>query len=188
MPNAFLSYSRSDEIFAVDLTKELQLRQWDVWRDQDSLRVGDKWPKLLGEAIASRVFFVLLWSAKAANSDFVELEWTIAMSMKRRMGILMLDSAPLPPTLSPYEARRPASAKKAAKWLDGAKSFGLPSEFYEKPAEKTLKELEKIEGISESEPKGVSARLRIDFGFIHAACNVGCLGAGSSSSKIRFLS
>jgi len=58
MLNMFLSYSRSDETFAVDLSKEHQEHQWDLWRDQDSLRAGDGqscWVKLS----LSRVFFVL---------------------------------------------------------------------------------------------------------------------------------
>lgn len=185
MTNVFLSYSRSDETFAVDLSKELQERQWDVWRDQDSLRAGDRWPKLLGEAIASRVFFVLLWSTEAARSDFVELEWTIAIAMKRRMGILMLDLVPLPPTLSPYEARHPSSVKQAAKWLDGAKSFGLPAELCANAAEMTLKEI----GVTpEGEPKALSARLTIAISFISAGCSVGCSDVGSRPRKIPFLS
>jgi hypothetical protein len=184
MLDVFLSYSRSDETFAVDLSQELQKRQWDVWRDQDSLRAGDRWPKLLGEAIASRVFFVLLWSTEAASSDFVELEWTIAIAMRRRMGILMLDPTPLPPTLSPYEARHPSSAKQAAKWLGGA-SFGLPSKFYAKQAEMTLREI----GVTpESEPRALSARLRLTIGLISAGCSVGCSGVGSRSRTIPFLS
>jgi len=183
MTATFLSYSRNDEAFAVELAKQLQERQWEVWRDQDCLRAGDRWPKQLGEAIAARLFFVLLWSAAAAGSDFVELEWTIAVSMKRRIGILALDKTALPPTLSPYEAREPSSPKKAAKWLDGALGFGLPAEYYAKSAETTLKDLE---ATAETKPTVLSSRLKI--GCIDAGCSVGCLGAGSGSRKIRFLS
>ena len=185
MPNVFLSYSRSDETFAIDLSTELHQRQWDVWRDQDSLLAGDRWPKLLGEAIALRVFFVLLWSTEAAKSDFVELEWTIAIAMKRRMGILMLDSMPLPPTLSPYEARHPSSVNQAAKWLDRAQSFGFPAGFDANAAEMTLKE---IELTPESELKSLFARLTVRNSVISAGCSIGCSPLGSRSRKIPFLS
>lgn len=86
--------------------------------------------------------------------------------------------------VSPYEARHPSSAKQAAKWLDGA-SFGLPSEFYAKEAEMTLKEI----GVTpESEPKTLCARLRLTIDFVNAGCYVGCSGVGSRSRKIPFLS
>jgi hypothetical protein len=183
MPAAFLSYSRHDEAFAAELVQQLQDRRWDVWRDQESLRAGDRWPKLLGDAIAARSFFVLLWSTTAAASDFVELEWTIAISMKRRIGILALDKTPRPATLSPYEAREPSSPRQAAKWLDRAQSIVLPPEFYAKEAQSTLKDLE---GVPEPEPALLAARLNMKF--FDIGCNVGCSGGGSASRKIRFLS
>jgi hypothetical protein len=185
MTDAFLSYSRTDEAFAVDLVKELQARRWNVWRDQDSLRAGDRWPKLLGEAIAARVFFVLLWSAAAGGSNFVELEWTIAVSMRRRIGILALDKTPLPATLSPYEARQPSSPRKAAKWLDGATGFGRAPEYYAEQSHETLRDLE---AAPETAQAVLSARLDLDLAILGATCNVGCSGGGSGSHKIRFLS
>jgi hypothetical protein len=47
------------------------------------LRAGGRWPRKLGDAIAACPIFILIWSAHAGASDFVELEWTIAIALKR---------------------------------------------------------------------------------------------------------
>lgn len=102
MPTIFLSYSRQDAAFVAELEKRLCAGGWSVWRDVHSLRAGDRWPRKLGEAIAGCEALLLIWSNTAAHSDFVELEWTIAVAMKRQIGILVLDREPLPATLRPY--------------------------------------------------------------------------------------
>jgi hypothetical protein len=116
---AFLSYSRKDEAFAAELEKELPAHGWDVWRDVQNLRAGDRWPVKLGEAIEAAQAFVLIWSAHAAQSDSVEQEWSAAVAAKRSICILTLDDKPLPPMLRPYQAHQPVSAKSAAAWLSG---------------------------------------------------------------------
>ena len=82
MPRAFLSYSHDDEAFVAKLEKQLPAVGWNVWRDARNLRAGDRWPRKLGDAIAASEAFVLVWSAHAARSDVVELEWTIAVAAK----------------------------------------------------------------------------------------------------------
>jgi hypothetical protein len=51
MPSVFLSYSRED----LPLIQHLETRlkehpDLSVWRDQDKIYGGHKWPKVLGEA------------------------------------------------------------------------------------------------------------------------------------------
>jgi len=117
MPRAFLSYSHDDAAFAAELEEQLRAVGWDVWRDVQSLRAGDRWPRKLGDAIASFEAFVLVWSAHAARSDVVEHEWTIAVAKKRLICILTLDREPLPPTLCPYQVHQASQANTAARWL-----------------------------------------------------------------------
>src|SRR5438128_2396175 len=82
-----------------------------------NLHAGDRWPRRLGDAIAAAPTFILIWSADAAASDFVDLEWTIAIALKRTMCIIALDETAVPNTLSPFEMKRSADAKEAARWL-----------------------------------------------------------------------
>ncbi|GJL63607.1 MAG: hypothetical protein NPIRA04_22610 [Nitrospirales bacterium] len=82
MPSVFLSYASQDEAYAKSLEQGLTEHGITVWRDKTNLHAGERWPKRLGEAMADQNFFLLLWSHAAAQSDFVELEWNIAMAMR----------------------------------------------------------------------------------------------------------
>lgn len=100
MPTVFLSYSRAD----LPLIEQLEARLLDrpeiaIWRDQDKIYGGQKWPKILGEAIADHDVFLLAWSKNAAAFHFVDLEWTTALGLKKTIIPCLLDSTPLPPLL-----------------------------------------------------------------------------------------
>jgi len=83
VPRVFLSYSSQQLSFAHQLEAELTAKGVKVWRDKTSLHAGERWPKALGDAIATADALVLIWSAEANQSDFVELEWNIAVAMKK---------------------------------------------------------------------------------------------------------
>ena len=53
MPSVFLSYSRDDLSLIEHLERLLKSSpEISIWRDQEKLYGGQKWPKILGEAIA----------------------------------------------------------------------------------------------------------------------------------------
>lgn len=96
----FLSYTRNDLEVAKSLERALGAAGVKVWRDQEGLYGGAQWPKAIGEAIASSVTLVLVWSACAAQSYFVEFEWTTALALRKSIVPCRLDDTPLPPSLS----------------------------------------------------------------------------------------
>src|SRR5690348_14622691 len=105
MPNVFLSYSREDLPLVEEL--EIQLRKHSevsVWRDQEKLYGGQKWPRILGEAIADQDFFLLAWSQNSARSHFVEFEWCTALALKKCVIPCLLDNTELPPSLAATHA------------------------------------------------------------------------------------
>jgi hypothetical protein len=157
MPSAFLSYSRDDGSFAAELEKRLQSAGWSVWRDVHSLRAGDRWPRKLGEAVTASEVFVLIWSAHAARSDFVELEWTIAVAAKRQICIVWLDGQPLPATLTPYQARQTSHPDSAVQWLTG--SFAAQ----DIPVGAAEPVLRKLDAAPAAEPPQLTAALRAAF-------------------------
>ncbi len=53
MPNVFMSYARADLEIVRQLEKGLLEGGIAVWRDQERLYGGQKWPKELGKAIAA---------------------------------------------------------------------------------------------------------------------------------------
>ncbi|MCA9465926.1 MAG: TIR domain-containing protein [Nitrospira sp.] len=101
MPTVFISYSSAQQHLAQELEAKLIAKGVKVWRDKTNLRVGERWPKKLGDAIAEANTVVLLWSAEASQSDFVELEWNIAVAMNKPVLPCPLDATSLPPTLKP---------------------------------------------------------------------------------------
>jgi hypothetical protein len=56
MPSVFLTYSRADLPLIEQLIARLQTPTSDItiWRDQEKIYGGQKWPKVLGEAIADQ--------------------------------------------------------------------------------------------------------------------------------------
>jgi hypothetical protein len=104
MPSVFLSYDRDDLKIVQHITNGLEEQRVSVWRDQERLRAGQKWPKALGDAIAKQDFFLLVWSEHAAESDFVEFEWTIAIALKKTIIPYRLDATALPASLSAHQA------------------------------------------------------------------------------------
>jgi TIR domain/Carboxypeptidase regulatory-like domain len=125
MPALFLSYAREDLEQASRITGQLAAEGVTVWRDQERLYAGQAWPKALGEAIAENDALLLLWSSRAAQSTFVELEWCTALALKKTVLPCLLDQTPLPPALAAIEAVPPARIAAAAR------------KFFEAPADET---------------------------------------------------
>lgn len=107
MPTVFLSYSREDLPLIEQLEARLETHpQISIWRDQEKIYGGQKWPKVLGEAIADRDVFLLAWSKNAAASHFVELEWNTAIALKKTIVPCLLDDTALAPILSALHGHR----------------------------------------------------------------------------------
>lgn len=100
LPSVFLSYAQADHERAEALEKGLRVRSVSTWRDKTNLHAGAKWPKALGEAVQQTSALALLWSAAASSSEFVELEWNIALALKKPILPILLDETPLPVSLS----------------------------------------------------------------------------------------
>ncbi len=99
MSSLVISYSRKDLSVVQQLEQALLANDHAVWRDQESIYGGQQWPKAIGEAIASRDFFLLVWSQHAAAAHFVEFEWNTALALKKVILPCLLDDTPLPPSL-----------------------------------------------------------------------------------------
>lgn len=103
MPTVFLSYSRGDLPLIEQLEGQLKHHpDLSIWRDQDKIYGGQKWPKVLGEAIADQDVFLLAWSKNAVASHFVEFEWCTAIALKKTIVPCLLDNTPLAPSLRTF--------------------------------------------------------------------------------------
>ncbi len=136
MSSVFLSYSRDDLPLIERLEAQLKTtREITIWRDQDGLRGGERWPKKLGEAIADQDVVLLAWSQNAKRSHFVEFEWCTALALKKTIVPCLLDHSTLPPSLAAMNALSVHDFPKIVTALTGAaptKESGLRTQVIEK--------------------------------------------------------
>jgi hypothetical protein len=109
MPSVFLSYARAnlevvDNLVLSLMNQKLNSTDISIWRDQEKLYGGQKWPQALGEAISKCDFFLLAWSSSPATSHFVQFKWTIAIALRKKIITCMLDETGLPPSLAADQA------------------------------------------------------------------------------------
>lgn len=144
MPSVFISYSRADLASVIALQRALEMRDVDVWRDQEDLYGGQAWPKMLGEAVSAEDFFILCWSVHAQNSSFAELEWTTALALQKPIIPCLLDDTPLPPSLRARQGIRISEVDTAADAIvEAIEGFGATTK-EEQPD--VLQKLASIEG------------------------------------------
>lgn len=121
MPTVFLSYSREDLPLIEQLEVQLKSHpEISIWRDQEKIYGGQKWPKVLGEAIADQDVFLLAWSKNSAVSHFVEFEWCTAIALKKTIVPCLLDDTPLASSLRTYHGYRLDDSTGLIKSLRGA--------------------------------------------------------------------
>ncbi len=151
MSSIFLSYSRNDLEAAQRLQEILASEGVDVWRDQDSIYAGEKWPKAIGEGISGQSLFVLLWSHTAAASHFVEFEWNTAIALKKLIIPVLLDDATLPPLLSSINAVSFSNPDETKKRI--LQQLKQPLPIADTQQEQVL---HKLEGIQKQSPQEVT--------------------------------
>ena len=79
MAKIFISYSRNDQKIVKELADDLELRQADVWWDQN-LGSGQRFKDELIRQISELDNFLLIHSKPSRLSDWVALETAVAMA------------------------------------------------------------------------------------------------------------
>jgi len=95
-PRIFISYSRRDAAIMRRLEERLKAAGAEMWVDHAGIRGGDNLPKRISDALEWCNILLLLWSASAQKSTWVEKEWTNAEALERKIIPCLLDEAPLP--------------------------------------------------------------------------------------------
>ncbi|HKG54757.1 MAG TPA: toll/interleukin-1 receptor domain-containing protein [Anaerolineales bacterium] len=96
MAQIFISYSRKDIDFARKLAVDLEKAGYEVWWDLTDLRGGDDWPRVIPAAIESSQYVIVVLSPNSAISDWVEKEYTQALSLHKKIIPIMLAQSNLP--------------------------------------------------------------------------------------------
>src|SRR5512138_422067 len=96
MEKIFISYSRKDKDFARRLAGDLEKAGYDVWWDLTDLRGGDDWPRAIPAAIEGSDKFIIVLSPDSVVSDWVEKEYTHALSLRKKVIPILLKPSSVP--------------------------------------------------------------------------------------------
>ncbi|MEU1044065.1 TIR domain-containing protein [Streptomyces sp. NPDC005897] len=103
----FVSYSRSDAVFARRLHQELAASLWEVWVDWLDIEPSTKWRESIDEAIRSSDALIVLLSRESLQSKYCWLECERALTLGKRV---------LPVVIDPSIEQRTSAALRENGW------------------------------------------------------------------------
>ncbi len=126
----FISYSRRETPFVAGLLERLERARLNVWLDFRNLIPGHTWQEQITDAIAQQDLFLLVVSQASIASANVEDEWRHAITLKKRIILLIFEATPLPDDLksSEWVDFRQVSMSTAIKRLIIRLSFPQPTQ------------------------------------------------------------
>jgi hypothetical protein len=92
----FLSYSRSDERFALRLAKDLRAHAVAMWVDQLDIRPSEHWDRAIERAVSASRGLVVILSPRSVASDNVADEISFAIDNGKSVLPVMIEKCALP--------------------------------------------------------------------------------------------
>ena len=104
--NIFISHAGADWERVEEISRQLRDHQLQVRLDREELKQGDSFLSFMESALSSCDYCLLLWSAAAARSKWVRVEWEAAFHRtiehsQRFLVIGRLEDHPIPELLRP---------------------------------------------------------------------------------------
>ena len=90
MAYVFISYSHKDQEYARKLADELDTRNIEYWMD-DRIDYGSKWARVIQEKLENCQAFIVILSANAYDSDWVQSEIAFAQQEKKVIFPVLLE-------------------------------------------------------------------------------------------------
>lgn len=98
------SYSRQDSVLVSCLTRFGRVLYAPIFRDEDSIPVGAVWAEVITKAIQECDLLLLFWCEHSSASEQVRAEYSRALSLKKPIAPLLLDSTPLAAPVAAFQA------------------------------------------------------------------------------------
>lgn len=95
----FISHCLEDSDIALWLARKLKESGLEIWLDHNNIKPGQSIVDSVNSAIESCNVFILLWSDNAQKSQWVNFEWTSAITINKTIVPIILDDTPLPTLL-----------------------------------------------------------------------------------------
>ncbi len=100
----FISYSRADTEFALDLVSALQACGFEAYIDQEDIAPGEPWEQRLGGLIEAADTIVYVMSPDSIGS--MHCDWEVAESLRRSKRLLPVVWRAVPDDAAPRQLRR----------------------------------------------------------------------------------
>ena len=99
--NIFISYSRTDKKFAIELVHRLRAEGLEVWVDKSEIKGGEKWRDRIHGALEASSLLILIISPESLRSEYVQMEYkTHLENNKPLIPILARPVEEIPPSLT----------------------------------------------------------------------------------------
>ncbi|MEM7085304.1 MAG: TIR domain-containing protein [Bacteroidota bacterium] len=94
--NIFISYSRSDSAFVLELAKKLRASGAQIWLDQLDIRPGTAWDDSIEKALANSNTVLVVLSEASVTSKNVNDEYSYALEEEKRVVPVLLEACEIP--------------------------------------------------------------------------------------------
>lgn len=95
-PLTFISYSRADSQFALELAKELRSSGFNIWLDQLDIPTGSRWDDEVEKALLQCDIFMVILTPRSIASNNVKDEIGYAIDSNKRIMPVLLENATVP--------------------------------------------------------------------------------------------
>lgn len=102
-PTIFISHSHHDNEWCRGFVEALQRLEFDVWYDEKGLSGGTEWVRMLEHELENRQVYVLVLTPHSWASSWVQQELHLALSSKRKIVPIILESAEVTGFLRNYQ-------------------------------------------------------------------------------------
>jgi hypothetical protein len=92
----FVSHSTKDKPFVTDLAAQLQAAGLKLWVDAEDIADGAAWARAIQQGVENCGAMLVVWSAQARTSEWVEREILLAQRLNKPIFIAQIDDTPLP--------------------------------------------------------------------------------------------
>jgi hypothetical protein len=99
----FISYSRRQTPFVDRLVDQLEDSGYPLWLDYQSLVPAKPWYEQIESGVTEADVVLLVVSRDSLGSKHVEPEWKLALTLKKRIVLVIFEAIPLPPELQGCE-------------------------------------------------------------------------------------
>ena len=98
----FISYSRINKEFALELALELRNSGFDIWLDQLDIPTGSRWDDEVEKALEECEIFMVILTPASSTSDNVKDEIGYAIDAGKRILPILLENAKVPLRLTRF--------------------------------------------------------------------------------------